>query len=99
MLKFRYLTYSNFGPMAKWYEDMAKRGYRIEKIPLPFIHKFKKSEPADTKYKISIAPNESLFSKFSKEELGDFDKMAKEYGWHLVDRSFNMNLYRVDIKG
>lgn len=25
--------------------------------------------------------------------------MAKEYGWHLVDRSFNMNLYRVDDKG
>lgn len=99
MLKFRYLTYSNFGPMAKWYEDMAKRGYQIEKILLPFIHKFKKSEPADIKYKISIAPNENLFSKFSKEELGDFDKMAKEYGWHLVDRSFNMNLYRVDIKG
>lgn len=25
MLKFRYLTYSNFGPMTKWYEGMAKK--------------------------------------------------------------------------
>lgn len=25
MLKFRYLTYSNFGPMAKWYEGMLKK--------------------------------------------------------------------------
>ncbi|WP_311481714.1 DUF2812 domain-containing protein [uncultured Anaerococcus sp.] len=99
MLKFRFLTYTNFGPMAQWYEEMAQKGWQIEKIPLPFIHKFKKCEPDDIKYKFSLATNESLFTKFSKEELKDYDQMAEEYGWHLVDRTFNMNLYRVDDAG
>ena len=99
MYKFRFLTYANFYPFTKWYEKMAKEGYQIEKIIFSFIHKFKKTEPADVKYKISIGPNECLFTKFSKEELNDYDQMAEEYGWHMVDRSFNMNLYQVDETG
>lgn len=96
MLKARYLTYTNFGLVEKWYEDMAKKGWQFEKIILPFIHKFKKAEPEDVRYKISIAPNEGSFSAFSKDELRDFDEMAKDYGWHLVDRTFNMNIYKLD---
>ena len=96
MLKTRYLTYTNFGLVEKWYEDMAKKGWQIEKIILPFIHKFKKAEPEDVRYKISLAPNEGTFSAFSKDELRDFDEMAKDFGWHLVDRTFNMNVYKLD---
>lgn len=96
MLKTRYLTYTNFGLVEKWYEDMAKKGWQIEKIILPFIHKFKKAEPEDVRYKISIAPNEGSFSAFSKDELRDFDEMAGNLGWHLVDRTFNMNIYKLD---
>ena len=96
MLKTRYLTYTNFGLVEKWYEDMAKEGWQIEKIILPFIHKFKKAEPEDVRYKVSLAPNEGSFSAFSKDELSDFDEMVKDYGWHLVDRTFNMNVYKLD---
>lgn len=96
MLKARYLTYTNFGLFEKWYEDMAKEGWQIEKIILPFIHKFKKAEPENVRYKISIAPNEGSFSAFSKAELRDFDEMAGDFGWHLVDRTFNINIYKLD---
>ena len=37
MLKTRYLTYTNFGLVEKWYEDMAKKGWQIEKKILTFI--------------------------------------------------------------
>ena len=96
MLKARYLTYTNFGLFEKWYEDMAKKGWQIEKIIFPFIHKFKKAEPEDVRYKISLAPNEGVFSAFSKDELRDFDEMAGDFGWHLVDRTFNINIYKLD---
>lgn len=96
MLKLRYLTYTNFGLVEKWYEDMAKKGWQIEKIILPFIHSFKRAEPEEVHYKISLAPNEGSFSAFSKEELGDFDQMAGSLGWHLVDRTFNLNIYRLE---
>lgn len=96
MLKARYLTYTNFGLVEKWYEDMAKKGWQIEKIIFFFIHEFKKAEPEDARYKISMAPNEGSFSAFSKDELRDFDEMAGDFGWHLVDRTFNMNIYKLD---
>ena len=96
MLKTKYLAYTNFGLVEKWYEDMAKKGWQIEKIILPFIHKFKKAEPEDARYKISIAPNEGSFSAFSKDELRDFDDMAGDFGWHLVYRTFNMNIYKLE---
>lgn len=96
MFKLRYLTYTDFGLVEKWYEDMAKKGWQIEKIILPFIHKFKRAEPKEVHYKISLAPNEGTFSAFSKEELGDFDQMAGGLGWQLVDRTFNLNIYRLD---
>lgn len=96
MLKLRYLTYANFGLVEKWYEDMAKKGWQIEKIIFSFIHKFKKAEPEDASYKISMAPNEGSFSAFSKDELRDFDEMAEDFGWHLVDRTFNMNIYKLN---
>lgn len=96
MLKFRYMTYTNFGLFESWYEAMAKKGWQIEKIILPFIHKFKKARPEEVKYKISLAPNEGTFAAFSKDELKEFDTMARDVGWHLIDRSFNMNLYKVD---
>lgn len=99
MLKFRFLTYTNFGLMEKWYEEMAREGWQIEKIPFPFVHKFKKAEPAEIKYQFTIAPNETWHVKFSKEELADYDQMADDYGWHLVDRTFNMNLYEIDEEG
>ena len=96
MLKARYLTYTNFGLFEKWYEDMAKKGWQIEKIIFPFIHKFKKAEPEDVRYKVSLGPNEGSFSAFSKDELRDFDEMAGDFGWHLVDRTFNMNIYKLN---
>ncbi len=96
MLKFRYLSYSNFGLIKEWYEEMAKDGWQIEKIPLPFLHNFKKSEPEEIKYRISLARNEGAFSAFTKEELDEFDEMSDDLGWHLIDRSFNMNLYRLE---
>ena len=96
MLKARYLTYTNFGLFEKWYEDMAKKGWQIEKIIFPFIHKFKKAEPEDVRYKVSLGPNEGSFSAFSKDELRDFDEMAGDFGWHLIDRTFNINIYKLD---
>lgn len=33
MFRFRFLTYTNFALVEKWYEDMAKDGWKIEKFP------------------------------------------------------------------
>lgn len=57
MIKFRFLTYSNFGLFEKWYEDLAREGWQIESLPLPFVHKFKKAPAAEVNYRVIMAPN------------------------------------------
>lgn len=96
MIKFRYLTYTNFGLFEKWYEDMARKGWQIESLSLPFVHKFKKAPAAEMKYRVIMAPNEGFYSAFNKNELEDFDQISKDFGWKLVDRSFNNNVYKLE---
>lgn len=96
MIKFRFLTYTNFGLFEKWYEDMAEKGWQIESIPLPFVHKFKKVPAAEMKYRVIMAPNEGYYSAFNNNELEEFDQISKDFGWNLVDRSFNLNVYKLE---
>lgn len=96
MIKFRFLTYTNFGLFEKWYEDLAREGWQIESLPLPFVHKFKKAPAAEMKYRVIMAPNEGYYSAFSKDELDDYKNMAEDFGWKLVDRSFNNNVYKLE---
>lgn len=48
------------------------------------------------KYRVIMAPNEGFYSAFNKTELEDFDQISKDFGWNLVDRSFNVNVYQLD---
>ncbi|MDO5028756.1 MAG: DUF2812 domain-containing protein [Bacillota bacterium] len=96
MLKLRFLTFTNFGLFEQWYNEMAEKGWQFEKNYFSLIHKFKKADQTKSQYKISLAANEGYLTAFSKEELDDFELMAKDAGWNLLDRSFNMNIYRLD---
>lgn len=98
MLRFRFLTYSNFGLFENWYKEMAKKGYEIEKIKFSFMNFFKKTEPKDVDYKFVISNNEDKYNAFSKQELDDLNEMAKGYGYDFIFKSYNMNLYKTKAK-
>lgn len=98
MLRFRFLTYANFGLFENWYKEMARKGYEIEKIKFSFMHFFKKSEPKDVDYKVVISNNEDKYNAFSKQELDDLNEMAKDYGYDFIFKSYNMNLYKTKAK-
>lgn len=98
MLRFRFLTYANFGLFENWYKEMAKKGYEIEKIKFSFMNFFKKTEPKDVDYKFVISNNEDKYNAFSKQELDDLNEMAKDYGYDFIFKSYNMNLYKTRAK-
>lgn len=98
MLRFRFLTYANFGLFENWYKEMAKKGYEIEKIKFSFMNFFKKTEPKDVDYKFVISNNEDKYNAFSKQELDDLNEMAKSYGYDFIFKSYNMNLYKTKAK-
>ena len=98
MLRFRFLTYANFGLFEHWYKEMAKKGYEIEKAKFSFMHFFKKTEPKDVDYKFVISNNEDKYNAFSKQELDDLNEMAKGYGYDFIFKSYNMNLYKTNTE-
>ncbi|MEJ8751457.1 DUF2812 domain-containing protein [Lagierella sp. ICN-221743] len=98
MLRFRFLTYANFGLFENWYKEMAKKGYEIETAKFSFMHFFKKTEPKDVDYKFVISNNEDKYNAFSKQELDDLNEMAKGYGYDFIFKSYNMNLYKTKAK-
>ena len=98
MLRFRFLTYANFGLFENWYKEMAKKGYEIETAKFSFMHFFKKTESKDVDYKFVISNNEDKYNAFSKQELDDLNEMAKDYGYDFIFKSYNMNLYKTKAK-
>lgn len=98
MLRFRFLTYANFGLFENWYKEMARKGYEIEKAKFSFMHFFKRTEPKDVDYKFVISNNEDKYNAFSKQELNDLNEMAKDYGYVFIFKSYNMNLYKTKTK-
>lgn len=98
MLRFRFLTYANFGLFEHWYKEMAKKGYEIEKAKFSFMHFFKKTEPKDVDYKFVISNNEDKYNAFSNQELDDLNEMAKGYGYDFIFKSYNMNLYKTNTE-
>ena len=61
----------------KYLNKMAKKGYRLEKITLPGIYSFTKTEPEDMIYKIDFNPQK-------KEDLAGYLQMFADYGWEYL---------------
>lgn len=95
MIRFRFLTYSNFGLVEKWLNEMACQGWQLKHIRLGFIHSFQRNPNGFENYRISLNENEGMFNAFSKRELAEYDEITGEEGWQLIARSYNMNIYQV----
>ena len=67
----------------KYLNKMAKKGYRLEKITLPGIYSFTKTEPEDMIYRIDFNPQK-------KEDLAGYHQMFADYGWEYLQ---DMNEY------
>lgn len=57
--------------------DMAKKGYLFEKVTLPGIYHFRKSEPTNMIYRIDFNPQK-------KEDRESYLQMFKDYGWEYI---------------
>ena len=56
---------------------MAKKGYLFEKVTLPGVYHFKKSEPTNMIYRIDFNPQK-------KENRESYLQMFKDYGWEYI---------------
>ena len=72
-----FFVLSEYEEEEKYLCDMAKKGYLFEKVTLPGIYHFKKSEPENRIYRIDFNPQK-------KENRESYLQMFKDYGWEYI---------------
>lgn len=93
MIAFRLLNYANYSAFEKWYEEMAQKGWMLNRIGPFGFHHFYRSAPERIHFHFVMTQNEGKYSKLSSEELETYHAMAKEKGWTFIDNFFNLDLY------
>lgn len=96
MLKFRHIGYYNYPSIENWYEDLAGKGWAIDRVYSDFIHSFKKIEPSKRKYKLVLFAKERAFSAFSPEETNEFYNMCSSIGWSHVSSALKFEIFYSD---
>ncbi|MFB0917903.1 MAG: DUF2812 domain-containing protein [Clostridiaceae bacterium] len=93
MLKIKNMGYYNYPSIEKWYEELASKGWAIDRVFSDFIHRFKKIEPTERKYKIVLFDKERAFSAFSHDEMHEFYNMCSGIGWNHVASVLKLEIF------
>lgn len=75
--EFHFFVLPEYEEEEKYLCDMAKKGYLFEKVTLPGVYHFKKSEPTNMIYRIDFNPQK-------KENRESYLQMFKDYGWEYI---------------
>ena len=75
--EFRYFVLPEYEEEEEYLCDMAKKGYLVEKVTLPGIYHFRKSEETNMIYRIDFNPQK-------KEDRESYLQMFKDYGWEYI---------------
>lgn len=78
----------------KYFEKMAAKGWMISNIGKMF-HIFKKIEPKDLDFNVSLFYKTSQFDYPDDTPYNDYENLCKESGWDLV---FSNNIYQIFCK-
>ena len=76
----RYLNIINYPYLEKYLEDMASKGWLLDKIILGSVFIFKKTEPRELEFSISPYEVETIFTRKTKQELEEVETVCEAVG-------------------
>ncbi|NMA96006.1 MAG: DUF2812 domain-containing protein [Clostridiales bacterium] len=88
-----YLNIINYPYIAKYLEDMARKGWLLKKVFGGVFFIFKRIKPEDLEFSISPYEVETAFTRKSKEELKEFETVCENVGWNYCTKSFDLFIY------
>lgn len=88
-----YIHITNYPTIGKHFEEMASKGWLINKIVVGNIFIYKKIEPEALDFSISPYEVESEFTRKTKSELAEFQSVCESVGWNYATKSFNLHIY------
>ena len=89
----RYLNIINYPYLEKYLEDMASKGWLLDKIILGSVFIFKKTEPRELEFSISPYEVETIFTRKTKQELEEFETVCEAVGWNYCTKSGDLFIY------
>lgn len=89
----RILNIENYPSVAKHFEEMASKGWMIERVILEHILIYKKIIPKELEFSIVPFQNESFFNRKTKEDISEYKNKNKEKGWDYAGRTSFLHIY------
>lgn len=88
-----FLDITNYPSIERHLEDMANKGWLINKIILGSLFIYKKIEPEELDFSITPYEVETVFTRKTKEELEEFNSVCKSVGWNYATKSYDLHIY------
>ncbi|MGO1470615.1 MAG: DUF2812 domain-containing protein, partial [Tissierella sp.] len=88
-----FMDITNYPLIEKHFEQMAKKGWLINKIIIGSIFIYKKMEPEELDFSISPYEVETAFTIKSKEEIEEFQTVCESVGWNYAMKARNLHVY------
>lgn len=88
-----YLHITNYPNIEKHFEEMAAKGWLINKIISSNIFIYRKIKPEALDFSISPYEVETEYSRKTKSELEEFKSVCESVGWNYATKSFNLHVY------
>lgn len=92
----RVMNITNYPFVARHLEDMASRGWLLNKIVLGNIFIYKKIKSENLDFAITPYEVETEFTRKSKEELEEFQTICEMIGWNYATKSNDFHVYFKD---
>ena len=89
----KYLNIINYPYIEEYLEDMARKGWLLDKIILGSILIFKKIQPQELEFSISPFEIETFFTRKTKKELVEFETVCQAVGWNYCAKSYDLFIY------
>lgn len=88
-----YLHITNYPNIEKHFEEMASKGWLINKVIASNIFIYRKIEPEDLDFSISPYEVETEFTRKTKSELAEFQSVCESVGWNYATKSYDLHIY------
>lgn len=88
-----YINISNYPSIEKHFEEMASKGWLINKIITGNLFFYKKILPEELDFSISPYEVETAFTRKSKKELEEFQTVCESVGWNYATKTYDLHIY------
>ncbi len=92
-IEINYLNIDNYPSVERHLEEMAQKGWMLNKVLLGVLFIYKKIEPQDLDFSITPYEFETALTRKTKADLEEIQSVSKDVGWEFAAKSYDLQIY------